>query len=82
MTKAEKVKLSVSVADDHLTRFGEVVARLRTAGLEIEETLEGVGVVTGLIDAKEVEAVRTTRGVAHVEQARVVQLSPPDEEVP
>lgn len=76
-----KVTLSVSVDDQHLDRFPEVVKRCKAAGLKVEEQMDAIGVITGSIDASKVDALQQVEGVAHVEQSRSFQIPPPDSPV-
>ena len=46
-------QVNVSISDEFLDRFSEVVRRLRRAGLEIAQELEAIGVVSGTIGSTE-----------------------------
>lgn len=76
-----KVKLSVSVDDQHLKRFAQVVKGVKQAGMEVEQQLKDVGVITGSVDAAQVKSVRQVQGVAHVEESRDIQIAPPESDV-
>ncbi len=76
-----KVSLLVSVDDEHLDRFSEVVRGVEDAGMEVEQKLEDLGVLTGSIDSEKVEALRQVEGVSHVEESRGFQIPPPDSDV-
>lgn len=67
----------VSVANDYLGRFSEVVERCRRAGLDVEQALDTVGVVTGAIDPANVAQLEQVEGVAAVEQPRTVRVPEP-----
>jgi hypothetical protein len=71
--------VTVLVADDHLAAIDEVAAALQRAGLRLGSVLPAVGAITGSVD--DPAALAAVDGVAAVEQAREVQLPPPDEEV-
>jgi hypothetical protein len=73
--------VNVSVADDHLHRFDEVVRGLRKAGLKVQQQLEAVGVVSGSIDSDQVEGLEKTPGVAAVERSRAIRIAPPESDV-
>jgi hypothetical protein len=75
------VNLLVSVDDEHLDRFSEVVKGVEDAGMEVEQKLEDLGVLTGSIDPEKVEPLRRVEGVSHVEESRRVQIPPPDSDV-
>jgi hypothetical protein len=76
-----KVSLLVSINDDHLHRFSEVVRDVEDAGMEIEEKMEDLGVLTGSIDSEKVEPLRRLEGVSHVEESRRVEIPPPDSDI-
>lgn len=76
-----KVNLSISVKDEQLPRFSEVVKQLKKTGLQVEQTLESVGVVTGSIESEKIPDIRKIAGVSNVDESRDVQIAPPDSEV-
>ena len=77
----ERVSVLVSVEETHLDALGEVVERLRRAGLDVEQVTEEVGVVAGSANADAVERLHDVDGVAHVEEEREFQLPPPDSSI-
>ena len=77
----KKVKLSVSVQDDHIPRFADVVDRLKKAGFEVENALETTGVVTGAIDDAKAQELKKIAGVGHVEEQREYQIAPPESSI-
>lgn len=76
-----KVKLSISVDDEHLSRFSKVMKEVEKAGMEIDQELEDIGVATGSIDEDKVGKLREVDGVKNVEKERQIQLPPPDSDV-
>lgn len=76
-----EVNVSVSVVDGSIDRFSDVVSRLRDAGLEVEQELEEIGVVTGSIDSEKAESLREIEGVSHVERSREFRIAPPDSDI-
>lgn len=76
-----KVKLSISVDDEHLSRFSKVMKEVEKAGMEIDQELEDIGVATGSIDEDKVGKLREVDGVKHVEKERQIQLPPPESDV-
>lgn len=71
----------VSVDDDHLDRFSEVVKGVEDVGMEVEQRMEDLGVLAGSIDPEKVEPLRRVEGVSHVEESRSFQIPPPDSDV-
>ncbi len=76
-----KVSVLVSINNDHPDRFSEVVNDVENAGMEVEQTMENLGVLTGSIDSEKVEPLRREEGVSHVEESRRVGIAPPDSDI-
>ncbi len=76
-----KVKLTISVADDHMKRFSEVLKAAEKAGMKIDQKHKDLGVATGSIDADKLDSLRNVGGVDHVEQEREVKIAPPESDV-
>ena len=76
-----KVKVSISVDDEHLSEFSKVMKKVEKAGMEIDQELEDIGVATGSIDEDEVGRLRDVEGVSHVEEERQIQIPPPESDV-
>jgi hypothetical protein len=68
----------VTVDDAHLADLGAVAAALRERGLQVDQVLAEVGVISGRLPAGRPLAALRVDGVAAVEEARRVQLPPPD----
>lgn len=67
--------VNVTVSDEGLRRFAEVVAALRSAGLRVDAALESIGAVTGEVEGPEAfERLRHVAGVAAVEEQREVKI--------
>jgi hypothetical protein len=74
-------KITISVADDAIDRIDEVVAALEHGGMQVDQVLRPLGVITGSVDTQRVQALGAVAGVAAVEPQRTVQLPPPDSDV-
>ena len=74
-------KITISVADDAIDRIDEVVAALEDGGMQVDQVLRPLGVITGSADTQRVQALGAVSGVAAVEPQRTVQLPPPDSDV-
>jgi hypothetical protein len=75
------VNLSVVVDDQYKDRFSEVVDELKRSGMTVDRQLKSIGVITGSIDSAKVDALKRINGVADVEEAREIQIAPPDSDV-
>lgn len=76
-----KLKVSISVDDEHLSEFSKVMKKVEKAGMEIDQELEDIGVATGSIDEEKVGKLRDVEGVSHVEEERQIQIPPPESDV-
>lgn len=73
-----RVRLSVSVSDSHMDRLADVAEAAARAGMDVEQRLPQVGVLTGTIDEDRLQALQGVPGVQHVEEEREVGIAPPD----
>ena len=70
--------VSVTVGDDHRESLDGVVENLRASGLEVEQVLGTLGIVTGSAPADALDALRGVEGVASVDEQLTHQIEPPD----
>lgn len=77
----DKTGLTVSVADEYTEALDEVVERLSSAGMEVEEVLPALGAVTGSAERSQLTALSHVEGVAAVEASRTIQLPPPESSI-
>lgn len=73
-----KINLTVSVREDHLLNIMEVAQGLRALGMEVQQVMDQVGVITGTGDASQVPNLSKVPGVESVEASHSFQLPPPD----
>jgi hypothetical protein len=76
-----KVNLTVSIKDEHLPRFTDVVNRIRKTGFAVDQELKSTGVVTGNIDSEKISDLRKLNEIAHVEESRSFKIPPPESDV-
>jgi hypothetical protein len=81
MSDSTKTKVSIVIADDYRDRVSEVVEAARQAGLDVEEQLSTLGLITGAIDESKRPMLESVRGVSAVEVRRSFQLPPPESDV-
>lgn len=73
--------VTVIVADSHAGMLEELAERLAGAGMQVDQVLAAVGVITGSAQDEQLAAIATLEGVAAVEQQSTFQLAPPDADV-
>ncbi|MEX2118965.1 MAG: hypothetical protein WD847_05080 [Pirellulales bacterium] len=78
---APKVKVVVSVDDEHVDKMSEVVKACRAAGLSVERSLESLGTITGSIESSELGKLNRVEGISNVEQSADYQLPPPQDDL-
>ena len=76
---AEQVTISVDEANRR--HFADIVRACEREGLQVEQALEGLGVIAGRIDAARIGQLERVPGVAAVEGARQVRIPPPESEL-
>lgn len=77
----DKAKVTISLDDAHLEQIEPVTAQLKEAGLEVEQTLATLGIVTGTVEADKLSSLSEVTGVESVEIDQTIQLAPPDSAV-
>jgi hypothetical protein len=75
------VNLLISVDDNYMDKIPEVVKKLKSVGLNVEQSMQEVGIVTGSCDSAKVQALSQVEGVLNVEPSRDYQLAPPDSDI-
>lgn len=76
-----KISVSIAVDDAYADQILTVVERLQAMGMEVEQTLPNIGVISGSIDADRVNRLYQVAGVQHIESAQNYQLPSPDADV-
>lgn len=76
-----KIQISISVDDAHLDRIQDVAQNLRAAGMNVEQTLSSIGVISGSIHSDQLDCISQIKGVRHIEQQREFQIAPPDSDI-
>jgi hypothetical protein len=73
--------VQISVADDYLTRFADVVGRVQKLGFEMEQELPDIGVMVGQMPAERVGELESVEGVGYFERPRSFQVPPPESDI-
>ena len=80
-TEMSEVKISVSVDDDHLSQIEQISQQLESSGMNIEQTLSSIGVVSGSIQPDKLNSLYQIEGVKNVEPQQSYQLAPPSSDL-
>lgn len=72
------IKVTVTVDRQHAAAIADVAEALRVTGMQVEQVLGDIGMVTGTIDADAEQSVRAVDGVQSVDRSVEFQLPPPD----
>jgi hypothetical protein len=73
--------VSVTVADGHRESMDGVVENLRASGMEVEQVLGTLGIVTGSAPEEALDVLRGVEGVDSVDEQLAYRLPPPDSPV-
>lgn len=74
-------RVSVSVDDDHIDTIGVVAEALRHEGMQVEQVMDTLGIISGSVPEEAEPALRRVAGVVSVDESRDYQLPPPDSPV-
>ena len=75
MAKKEKQSLVVTLSGDRPVH--EVAHDLKAAGLDVDQVLDAIGVVTGSAYASRAARLRKIPGVTDVSSSHIVDIGPP-----
>jgi hypothetical protein len=80
MAKAKKSKNGKKwiVTTSGERSLSEVKKQLTESGFAVEQVLDEIGIITGTSSDKDVERVRSVKGVADVSPDEKVDIGPPD----
>ena len=78
---SSNVEVTVAVDENYKDRISEVAQSLRSAGMNVEQSMELLGLITGSIEPKKVKALSEVEGVLHVEPSREIRLAPPESDI-
>ena len=73
--------VTITVDDTHLDRIDEVAAHLRSSGMQVDQVLNEIGVISGSVPDDRRQLLKTVTGVQSVEDTATVQLPPPESPV-
>jgi hypothetical protein len=81
MSQPNRVHVTVSVDEAHVSNMDEVVAGLAAAGMEDVKSLGAIGAISGHVDSGRLAGLSQVPGVAAVEREHSYQLPPPDAKI-
>jgi hypothetical protein len=71
-------RISVTVDDSHLHVTQEVADALRHNGMDVDQVLDAVGIITGSVPEGGEELLAAVEGVASIDRQSSFELPPPD----
>jgi hypothetical protein len=74
-------RVTVTIDDKHLGRLDDIADRLQGAGMQVEQVLQPIGIITGSVSPTQRHSLEDVPGVAAVEGESSFQLAPPDADV-
>jgi hypothetical protein len=79
--KMSPIKISISIGDENLSEIERISQNLQSHGVNIEQTLLSIGIVTGSIEPHLVDSLYQIQGVKQVETQEIYQSAPPDSDI-
>lgn len=70
--------VSVTVDDGHLAALDGVVQGLRARGMQVDQVLDGLGIITGSVPPGTLGTLTGVAGVLSVDEQLTHRLAPPD----
>lgn len=77
-----KINMTVVLDEAHIDRTEEVSQSLTTLGVQVEQVLSEIGVISAAGDDSLLESVRAVEGVEEARQEHTYQLPPFSERTP
>jgi hypothetical protein len=74
-------RVTVTVADSHAADIDELADRLRQAGMDVDDVLRAIGIITGSVPIEQLSSIEALPGVAAVEKQLTLGIAPPDADV-
>jgi hypothetical protein len=76
-----KIQVTISIDDAHLEQIDQVADQLKAAGLDVDQTMSTLGIVTGSVDSDKLSALSKVDGVDSVQKEKTINLPPPGSDV-
>lgn len=74
-------RVTVTVTEGQQPNINELADRLRAAGMQVDQVLPAVGVITGSVPSAQRSLIEQQAGVAAVEDETLFQIAPPDSDI-
>jgi hypothetical protein len=74
-------RITVTVTDGQQPNIDELADRLRAVGMQVDQVLPAVGVITGSVTSAQRRSIEQVAGVAAVEDETTFQIAPPDSDI-
>ena len=76
-----QVKISVCINDEYFNNIEQVTHNLETAGMNVEQTLSSIGIISGSVNSEQLNQIYQIKGVKNVENEQDYYLPDPDSDI-
>ncbi len=80
-TEMSEVQISVSVDDAHLSQIEQISRQLESSGMNVEQTLSSLGIISGSIQSEKLNSLYQVEGIKNVEPEQSYRLAPPNSDI-
>jgi hypothetical protein len=72
--KMPKVEVIVKINDADINKMPEIVKECQTAGMQIEQQMKAVGMISGSIEQAGIGKLEKIKGVSYVEESKSLSI--------
>jgi hypothetical protein len=76
-----KVQISISIDDAHISQIPKIVKDLESLGMNVGQTLPGIGIISGSVSSEQLNSLKEIEGVQQIESEQSYQIAPPSSDV-
>lgn len=76
-----QVQVSISVERAYLPQIEQISQQLQSFGMNVEQILSSIGVISGSIEPDKLNSLYQIKGVQNIESQQSYQLAPPNSDL-
>ena len=76
-----QVQVSISVERAYLPQIEQISQQLQSFGMNVEQVLSSIGVISGSIEPDKLNSLYQIKGVQNIESQQSYQLAPPNSDL-